>query len=87
VDPAALRKELQERGLVVLGVGQHHANSEVLTVYLHGLQGQWVDGYAASVIENVPGVLAVTESVQTPSILLVRVQPDPGASGERRSGD
>jgi hypothetical protein len=80
MDPAALRKELQVRGLVILAVGQHHANPEVLTVYLHGNEGQFVDGYAAWVIENVRGVLAVTESVHTPSILLVRVHPDTSTS-------
>jgi hypothetical protein len=82
VEPAALRKELEARGLVLLGVGQHNANPEVLTVYLHGNEGQWVDGYALWVTENVPSVVAVVESVQTPSILLVRVQPDPRTNGD-----
>jgi len=75
-----LQAELHKRGLVVLGVGQHRANPEVLVVYLHGNAGQWVDGLARRLIARVPGVLAVTDSVQTPAILLVRVQPIPDAT-------
>ncbi len=78
MDPAALRRELELRGLVLLGVSQHHADPEVLTVYLHGNQGQWAEGYAVSVIANVPGVRMVTVSVRTQSILLVRVEPEAG---------
>jgi hypothetical protein len=73
MEPDLLRKELELRGLVLLGVGIHHANSEVLVVWLHGNAGQWVDGFAMEVIAEVPGVLSVSESVRTPSILLVHV--------------
>jgi hypothetical protein len=45
----------------------------VLVVYLHGNAGQWVDGGAINKVAAVPGVKAVSESVQSPSILLVRV--------------
>ena len=46
----------------------------MLVVYLHGNAGQWVDGGALGKIAAVPGVMAVSESVQSPSILLVRVE-------------
>jgi hypothetical protein len=75
VEPNLLQTELQARGLVVLGVGQHRANPEVLVVYLHGNAGQWVDGVARRLIARVPGVLAVSDSVQSPTIILVRVRP------------
>jgi hypothetical protein len=82
MEPGALRKELEVRGLVILAVGQHHANPEVLTVYLHGNAAQWLEGHAQQVVRMVPGVVAVTDSVHSPSILLVRVQPDTGTGGE-----
>jgi hypothetical protein len=82
MEPGALSKELKQRGLVILAVGQHHANPEILTVYLHGNAAQWIDGYAQQVVRMVPGVVAVSESVDSPSILLVRVQPDTGTGGE-----
>ena len=75
--PDELRVELETSGLVLLGVGQHRGNPDVLVVYLHGNAGQWVDGNAMNKIAAVPGVLAVSESVQSPSILLVRVQFSP----------
>jgi hypothetical protein len=80
MDPRRLRTELESRGLTILGVGQHRLNPEVLIVYLHGNDGQWLDGAAQRVIASVPGVQTVTESVQTPSIILVRLQPmDPSS--------
>ncbi len=72
--PDDLREKLETAGLVLLGVGQHRGNPDVLVVYLHGNAGQWVDGAALTKVAAVPGVLAVSESVQSPSILLVRVQ-------------
>jgi hypothetical protein len=78
IDPRRLRTELESRGLTVLGVSQHRLNPEVLVVYLHGNAGQWLDGTARRVIASVPGVLTVTESVQSPCILLVRLQPTDG---------
>lgn len=72
--PDDLREELEAAGLVLLGVGQHRGNPDVLVVYLHGNAGQWVDGRALGKIAAVPGVKAVSESVQSPSILLVRVE-------------
>jgi hypothetical protein len=71
--PDELRRELEATGLVLLGVGQHRGNPDVLVVYLHGNAGQWVDGRALGTIAAVQGVLAVSESVQSPSILLVKV--------------
>ncbi|HST81043.1 MAG TPA: hypothetical protein VLL08_04855 [Kineosporiaceae bacterium] len=71
--PDELRRELEAAGLVLLGVGQHRGNPDVLVVYLHGNAGQWVDGRALGKIAAVSGVLAVSESVQSPSILLVKV--------------
>jgi hypothetical protein len=73
--PDELRRELETAGLVLLGVGQHRGNPDVLVVYLHGNAGQWVGGRALSMIAAVPGVMAVSESVQSPSILLVKVDP------------
>jgi hypothetical protein len=75
MEPHRLRRELEGRGLELLGVGQHHTNPEVLVVYLHGNAGQWRDGAARLLIASVPGVLTVTESLQSPAILLVRVDP------------
>jgi hypothetical protein len=72
--PNDLREELEAAGLVLLGVGQHRGNPDVLVVYLHGNAGQWVDGAARGKIAAIPGVMAVSESVQSPSILLVRVE-------------
>ncbi len=72
MDPQEFRVELESRGLTVLGVGQHRTNPEVLVVYLHGNEGQWVDGAARRTVALVPGVLSVVDSVQSPTILLVR---------------
>ena len=72
--PDDLREELEAAGLVLLGVGQHRGNPDVLVVYLHGHAGQWVNGGAVGKIAAVPGVMAVSESVQSPTILLVRVE-------------
>jgi hypothetical protein len=74
IEPRGLRTELESRGLTVLGVGQHRLSPEVLVVYLHGNAGQWLDGAARRVIASVPGVVTVTESVQSPAILLVRIE-------------
>jgi len=82
MEPQRLRSELERRGLELLGVGQHHTNPDVLVVYLHGNAGQWLDGAARILIAAVPGVVKVTESIQSPAILLVRVKPDPPAAKE-----
>jgi hypothetical protein len=74
IGPDDLREELEAAGLVLLGVGQHRGNPDVLVVYLHGNAGQWVGGSALGKIAAVPGVVAVSESVHSPSIVLVRVQ-------------
>jgi hypothetical protein len=75
VEPSALRGELQRRGLVLLGVNQIQAKPDVLLVFLHGHQGARAHERARRVIARLPGVLNVAESVQSPSILLVRVEP------------
>jgi hypothetical protein len=71
MEPQTLSRELQARGLELLGVGRHATNPEVLVVYLHGNAGQWQDGTARMLIASVPGVITVTESLQSPAILLV----------------
>ncbi len=71
--PDELRRELEAAGLVLLGVGQHRGNPDVLVVYLHGNAGQWVNGQALGKVAAIPGVSAVAESVKSPSILLVKV--------------
>jgi hypothetical protein len=73
MEPHRLRRELEGRGLELLGVGRHHSHPDILVVYLHGNAGQWRDGAARLLIASVPGVLTVTESPQSPAILLVRV--------------
>jgi len=78
---------LNERGLVLLEVCEHRANPEVLAVYLHGPAGQWAHGYARDLIADVPGVVAVTESVSTPTILLVRVRRTGSADRAATGGD
>jgi hypothetical protein len=75
LDRESLRDAVRRRGLVVLHVGEHRANPEVLTVYLNGVSGQWAQRAALNLIESIPGVVAVAESVSTPTILLVRVAP------------
>jgi hypothetical protein len=79
VNAERLRREVERRGLVVLDVGQHRANPCSLVVYLHGNAGQWANGYARRLIGSIPGVFAVADSVQSPTIVLVRVEGD----GER----
>ena len=74
MDAERLTKELRGRGLVILAVASHRSASDVLVVYLHGVAGQWVHGEALMTVAGVPGVAAVVESVQTPSILLVRAE-------------
>jgi hypothetical protein len=74
VDAHDLRREVERRGLVVLGVGQHRANALLLVVYLHGNEGQWANGYARSLIASIPGVISATDSVQSPAVVLVRVE-------------
>jgi hypothetical protein len=74
MEPDELREALRVRGLVVLDVGRHRTNADVLIVYLHGLAGQWAHGYARWLISGVPGVAAVEESVGTPVILWVRIE-------------
>jgi hypothetical protein len=75
VEPGALRGELRQRGLVLLGVSQFQAKPDVLLVFLHGNQGARAHGRARMVIARLSGVLSVVESVRSPSILLVRVEP------------
>jgi hypothetical protein len=87
MEPGLLKRELESRGLVLLAVARHRSDPEVLVVYLHGNEGQWVDGRARRRTASVPGVVAVIESVQSPTILFVRVEssedghPEPGPSG------
>ena len=69
-----LREELVRRGLEILGVTEHHANAEVLVIYLHGNAGQWTDGAARRLVGQVRGVVAVSESVSSPTILLALVE-------------
>jgi hypothetical protein len=73
MEPQTLAKALRTRGLVILAVTRHRVVPDVLVVYLHGNAGQWVDGTALGLMADVPGVVSVSESVQTPSIVLVRV--------------
>jgi hypothetical protein len=49
---------------------------EMLTVALHGNASQWVDGLARRRVGSVAGVVEVSESRQTPTILRVRVKAD-----------
>lgn len=78
MEAEVLAKELRARGLVILAVTPHRSAADVLVVYLHGNAGQWVNGEALMTAADVPGVLAIVESVQTPSILLVRMESTTG---------
>ena len=80
--PEILAEELRKRGLAILAVDRYRGHDDVLEVYLHGNAGQWVNHEALSTVATVPGVLAVSESVPTSTILLVRVGSEEGA-GER----
>jgi hypothetical protein len=71
MNTATLQEELRAAGLITLAVSRHPIDPFVATVYLHGAKGQWVDGYAANLISQIPGVRRVCESVRTPAILLV----------------
>ena len=75
-----LRERLERRGLDLLGVTEHHANAEMLVVYLNGMAGQHRDGAARLLIASVPGVLAAVDSVPSPNIILVRI--DSGRRGD-----
>jgi hypothetical protein len=74
VKPAELQRELQKRGLAVLGVVQSRQDPGVLVVYLHGEAGQWASGRARRKILKVPGVLEAADSAPTPTVILVRVK-------------
>lgn len=83
----ALRATLEGAGLVVLAVSAHRTDPELFTVYLHGAAAQWVGGEAVRMVASLPGVSDAVESVQSPTILLIRLQP-PGedqSSGQPQS--
>ncbi|HST85499.1 MAG TPA: hypothetical protein VLL08_27420 [Kineosporiaceae bacterium] len=82
--PEILAEELRKRGLAILAVDWYRGHSDVLEVYLHGNAGQWVNREALTTVAAVPGVLAVSESVPTSTILLVRVESEP-SEGERQT--
>jgi len=69
-----LRADLEARGLVLLAVSAHRTDPQLFTVYLHGAAAQWVGGEAMRTVASIPGVVDVVESVQSRSILLVRIQ-------------
>jgi len=71
--PGALAAQLRKRGLVILAVNRHRSLPDVVMVYLHGNAGQWAHQEALNTVAEVPGVVAVTESVSTSTILLVQV--------------
>ena len=73
MEPETLARQVRARGLVILAVTRHRSAEDVLVVYLHGNAGQWANDTAAGLVADVPGVVAVAQTVQTPSILLVRV--------------
>lgn len=75
MNPDGLLRQLRSRGLPLLGVGLHR-DPEILMVYLHGCTVQWATGRAVQMIETVPGVIAVTESVSSKTTVLVRI-PSP----------
>ena len=75
---AALHRELERRGLTVLGVGEHRRHPAGLCVYLHGNDGQWVNGVARRMVAGLPGVVSVRESAYSPSILVVLTDGHPG---------
>jgi hypothetical protein len=76
MQPHKLHEELVFRGLHLLGVTQHHANPEVLVIFLHGNAGDWVDEPALDIVSSVPGVRNAVESVATPTIILARIGPE-----------
>jgi hypothetical protein len=75
--PEILAEELRKRGLAILAVDRYRGHDDVLEVYLHGNAGQWAHREALAMVAEVPGVLAVTESVPTSTILLVQIRPEP----------
>jgi len=86
ISPAQLKHQLQRLGLEVLGVSMDQREG-FLIVYLHGPAGQWVNGGARHIIESVHGVIAATNSVLTPAIVLARTRPRPELPGSRKAGD
>jgi hypothetical protein len=73
MEPLELRDALEKVGLQLLGVGRNSQHDDVLMVYLHGNAGQWSEGSAVETIKSIDGVLSVAESVNSPTIILVRV--------------
>ncbi len=68
-----LRRDLLERGLVLLDVSEDVIEPDVLVVYLHTAAGQWQDGTASRMIRALPDIVSVVASEQSPAILRVRV--------------
>jgi hypothetical protein len=84
LDIQGLAAEARARGLEILGTGEYKANRELLVIWLHGNAGQWVDGLARRIVAGIPGVVNVVDSVQTPTILFVRIELIESASTEKR---
>ncbi|GAB3239158.1 hypothetical protein [Kineosporia babensis] len=70
-----LRRDLLQRGLVLLDVSEDMIEPDVLVVYLHSGAGQWKDGTASRMIRALPDIVSVVPSEQSPAILRVRVAP------------
>jgi hypothetical protein len=73
--PEELAGYLRSEGLEILAVTGFQGDLDVLSVYLHGNAGQWLEGEALSVLARMPGVVCAIESVASPRILLARVAP------------
>jgi hypothetical protein len=83
--PEELRRAIEARGVSVLAVGGHPRDLDLLIVYLPGNCGQWVGGAARRKIAAIRGVITAVDSVQTPSIILVRTVNQPPGDQERTS--
>jgi hypothetical protein len=75
-----LGRQLRARGLVLETVVPHPSRPWVLVVYLRAAHAQWVDGFAATVIRDVPGVDSVADWEFSETALIVHLQIPQGGT-------
>ena len=83
--PDELAEMLRVQGLGIVSVAAHRHAADVLIIYLSGPDSRWMSDVAAMTVADVPGVKAVTATVNSRSMLLVQLEPTAGA-GEDREG-
>lgn len=79
VQADALKRELTERGIVVLAVTEHDSAPGWFTVYLHRPAGDGEPDTAFGILIRLPGVTDVRVNEQTPMIVRVHQLRDVSA--------